>query len=96
MVLRKYLGIGGWNVETTSAVFSTCTSQRKRLKTCRFGLFLCEVLVENTTNIGPGPINFSVKRPEVDWSRTNIDTNIVTNIDTKLQIGMTGTTLTKN
>ena len=83
-------------------VFSTGTSQRKRsertslIENVRFDLFLCEVPVENTANIGPGPINFSVKRPEVDWSRTNIDTNIVTNIGTKLQIGMTGTTLTKN
>ena len=83
-------------------MFSTGTSQRKRsertslIENVRFDLFLCEVPVENTANIGPGPINFSVKRQEVDWSRTNIDTNIVTNIGTKLQIGMTGTTLTKN
>jgi hypothetical protein len=41
-------------VETTSAVFSTCTSQRKRLKTCRFDLFLCEVQVENTANFHEG------------------------------------------
>ena len=63
------------------------------IENVRFDLFLCEVQVENTANIGRGPINFSVKRPEVDWSRTNIGTNIVTNIGTKLQIGMTGTTL---
>ena len=41
-------------METTSAVFSTCTSQRKRLKTCRFDLFLCEVQVENTANFHEG------------------------------------------
>ena len=69
---------------------------KEKIENVRFDLFLCEVPVENTANIGPGPINFSVKRQEVDWSRTNIGTNIVTNIGTKLQIGMTGTTLTKN